>query len=728
MIEINGPRYTSLATNVVNDILNRRKDWLIDLAGRSLQVSFRTIHRTASLASLPNSSDPMLDSLNAKWMDALSKTYDTRHYLTITTQRGKNSEYLTQAADQFIQVCPEFHPKIVTNEPDEFNISPLATYLFELANGHTAPTEPLAYDLSERLVECHIEPKLEGPIRQSSDLQSKYYGTISVVEFGDDTALGAIPKLLALNVNFEILVNSLVLSPQQAHTTADYRAKQAKVRFDNPLIKEEWDQTKTEIHAGRETIAETSFLIIAEGDTEAELIKSIQLIKSTLSASSWKSIVEEVLGFRAFLSRWPGSAPSDRKRSLLTVNLVDVTPMAGAAKGNLSSPWGPSPIRYFPTAGEFTPYALTYHPTTGDDASPHDVIIAGTRSGKTVFDTFRASGAYSAHPDLRQVFFDRNKGIQVFTAYMGGQYLNPDDETMALNPFDAPDSPATRKLQERLIQAMTKTDSPEGLRVISTAVADANNTSDGVVTLEQFHSLLLPQGPVKNALEPWITNERYRAIFGGKKDAFDPSASRVTTIALDALVDDPLLAGTFAFYLLSRIQTGFVANGFPYRITVDEASTLLADPAICDLILSEIRTAAKNNGQVTTIWQDFTSLQENARGKSIIANIGTLYIWPGTAESESQCDDVGSFRFTETEKQFVMGTWKPPRSIKPVLVKREHESAFIETDLSRLGLHLRMFRGGFNVNRSFARCQKEFPSTWRQQFLDSSWPEPSQDD
>ena len=430
VIEINGPRYTSLATNVVNDILNRRKDWLIDLAGRSLQVSFRTIHRTASLASLPNSSDPMLDSLNAKWMDALSKTYDTRHYLTITTQRGKNSEYLTQAADQFIQVCPEFHPKIVTNEPDEFNISPLATYLFELANGHTAPTEPLAYDLSERLVECHIEPKLEGPIRQSSDLQSKYYGTISVVEFGDDTALGAIPKLLALNVNFEILVNSLVLSPQQAHTTADYRAKQAKVRFDNPLIKEEWDQTKTEIHAGRETIAETSFLIIAEGDTEAELIKSIQLIKSTLSASSWKSIVEEVLGFRAFLSRWPGSAPSDRKRSLLTVNLVDVTPMAGAAKGNLSSPWGPSPIRYFPTAGEFTPYALTYHPTTGDDASPHDVIIAGTRSGKTVFDTFRASGAYSAHPDLRQVFFDRNKGIQVFTAYMGGQYLNPDDETM----------------------------------------------------------------------------------------------------------------------------------------------------------------------------------------------------------------------------------------------------------------------------------------------------------
>lgn len=717
VLELNGPRYTALASSVAKDIKNRRQQWYLDISGLPLNIQYRTIHKSANIPH-PPATPGVLGELDIHWAEALSHTFDTRNYLTISTTTPGAIDHLQKAVDLFIQKCPEFNPRVLSNVENELRYSPLMSYLFELSNGVHRAARAETDDLAERLVKSHVEPEITGLIRQSTDLVSRYNAALSVVAYGEDTDRGVLSALLALNLDFEVIVTSKVLGRGRAQRSAEYRRKQAALKFANEIIEAQWAATIEEIHAGQDTLTETTMHVLPFANSAKELRQAVKEISGVLAASNWHSITEEVLALRAFLSRWPGAVVYDRPRSLSTGNAVDLTPLTGTAKGNTASLWGPSPVRYIPTAGDYAPFALTYHPTVGDDSSPHDVIIAGTRSGKTVFDTFRGAGAHTAHPDLRQVYFDRNGGMRIFTDFMGGQYLTPEDPAMQLNPFDAPDTPASRQLQERLLEAMTQLDSADALRVISTAVKD---TAAGhqTYTLSDVYHNAMPEGPVKEALAPWITNERYRSIFGGSTDSFDPSARRITTIALDAVIDDTRLAGVFAFYLLSRIQTGFVANGYPYRITVDEASTLLNDPEIAKLVASEIRTAGKNRGQITTIWQDFGSLHKNSIGDAVLSNAGSLYIWPGTAETAEQCENLGSFHFTETERQFVLGAWRPPRSIRPILLKRHEDSVFLETDLSALGKYLKIFQGGYDNIMRFKQCKQEHPNTWHSSFLDS---------
>jgi len=328
------------------------------------------------------------------------------------------------------------------------------------------------------------------------------------------------------------------------------------------------------------------------------------------------------------------------------------------------------------------------------------------------------SGAHTAHPELRQLLFDRNQGLKVYTQFLNGQYLVPDDGALTLNPFDVPDTTQSRQMQATLLSLLANMDDPQTITQIETAVKHASsNTDPRDRNLTAVYSNLIPPGPLKQALGPWITGEKYGRIFTGEADAFHPDRSRITTIALDTVIDDPRLAGILAFYFLRRIQSAYVANGFPYRITVDEASTLLADQSVADLVLSEVRTARKNKGQVSTIWQDFRSVRSNPVGEQLAVNAGTLYAWPNTAETHADCESLGIFNFTETEREFLTGNWRPPNSVRPVLLKREDESVFLETDLSALGPYLRAFIGGIETKKRYEECVKTYGEQWRPHYL-----------
>jgi len=308
--------------------------------------------------------------------------------------------------------------------------------------------------------------------------------------------------------------------------------------------------------------------------------------------------------------------------------------------------------------------------------------------------------------------------LKVYTHFLDGQYLIPESGTLTLNPFDLEDSTQNRQMQATLLSLLANKDDPQTIAMIETAVKHAaSNTDPKDRTLEAVYNNLIPTGPLKQALAPWVSGEKYGRIFTGEKDAFHPDRSRITTIALDTVIDDPRLAGILAFYFLRRIQSAYVANGYPYRITVDEASTLLTDQSVADLVLSEVRTARKNKGQVSTIWQDFRSVRANPVGEQLAVNAGTLYAWPNTAETHADCESLGIFNFTETEREFLTGNWRPPNSVRPVLLKRENESVFLETDLSALGPYLRAFIGGTETKKRYEECVTQHGEQWRPHYL-----------
>ena len=210
--------------------------------------------------------------------------------------------------------------------------------------------------------------------------------------------------------------------------------------------------------------------------------------------------------------------------------------------------------------------------------------------------------------------------------------------------------------------------------------------------------------------------ERYERIFNGEHDTFDPTSSRVTTVAFDSVADDAKLSGILCFYMMRRFQNAYVSLGRPYKFIVDEASTLLRDPAITELVMSEIRTAGKNRGAVTTIWQDVAGLWSNPHGMALARNTGSFYFWPGSAASVGELE---FFNMTETEQSFALGQWQPDGSIRPVMIKRENETIFLETSLHALGPLLAVFCGGVDRNRRLSVCKQEFGADWRREYLRS---------
>jgi type IV secretory pathway VirB4 component len=712
-----GPHYTATQESRIANMLTERREWFLAVMNTNVSVRFLTRHAPAAIPEQRRSGS-ILDDLNDKWTAALAHTYATRHSIILSVEGKDNLAGLEAASQSLEQRLQQFNPVLLTNKPDEFGFSPLASFLSELLTNTPALRAPLRDDVAKDLSTVHVEPDIDGQIATHDSALTQYSRCVTVLSLGQTVSMDVLNALASLDHEYDFMIHTRPLPKQIAHERTVYRAKQAALRLDNKLIRQEWEDTRDEIHAERETLCTTEVFVFPRASSDLALKAATAAICGALGAKGIATVVERNNAMRAYSLRWPGYETFVRARDWPASYVAELAAMPGHATGQTASVWGPRPIRYVPIAGDRSPYALTYHPTAGDDSSPHDIRIAGTSSGKTVWDCFMGSGAHSAHPELRQLLFDRNQGLKVYTHFLDGQYLIPETGTLTLNPFDLEDSPQNRQMQVTLLSLLANKDDPQTVSALETAVKHAASNMDPKDrTLEAVYTNLIPPGPLKQALAPWVSGEKYGRIFTGEVDAFHPDRSRITTIALDTVIDDPRLAGILAFYFLRRIQSAFVANGYPYRITVDEASTLLADQSVADLVLSEVRTARKNKGQVSTIWQDFRSVRANPVGEQLAVNAGTLYAWPNTAETHADCESLGIFNFTETEREFLTGNWRPPNSVRPVLLKRENESVFLETDLSALGPYLRAFIGGSETKKRYEECVTKYGQQWRPYYL-----------
>src|SRR5436190_6604052 len=205
-------------------------------------------------------------------------------------------------------------------------------------------------------------------------------------------------------------------------------------------LRADLSSAKDEVAAGRAGFGEHHRTIAVRSDSPAGVDEGVAETQAALADLGIIAVREEIAIEPAFWAQFPGNFKYIARRGLVsTGNFAGLAsghnfPL-GQAEGNH---WGEAVTLLETTAAG--PYYFNFH--QGDLGN--FTVIGPSGSGKTVVMNFLLAQARKLNP--RIIFFDKDRGAELFIRAIGGQYdrLRP-GEPSGLNPLQLPDTPANRQ-------------------------------------------------------------------------------------------------------------------------------------------------------------------------------------------------------------------------------------------------------------------------------------------
>ena len=191
---------------------------------------------------------------------------------------------------------------------------------------------------------------------------------------------------------------------------------------------------KDDVAAGRSCFGEHHMSIMVKALSLAALNEAVADIQAALTEIGAIVVREDVAMEPAFWAQFPGNFRFIARKALISSgNFAGLASChnqpVGRATGN---PWGPAVTVLESTAA--SPYYFNFH--HGDLGN--FLLIGPSGSGKTVILNFLLAQAQKFEP--RIVFFDKDRGAEIFLRALGGHYdvLRPGVMT-GFNPLQLPD-------------------------------------------------------------------------------------------------------------------------------------------------------------------------------------------------------------------------------------------------------------------------------------------------
>ena len=251
-------------------------------------------------------------------------------------------------------------------------------------------------------------------------------------------------------------------------------------------------------------------------------------------------------------------------------------------------------------------------------------VIGPSGSGKTVVLNFLLAQARRFNP--RIIFFDKDRGAELFIRAIGGQYdrLRPDAPS-GLNPLQLDDTPANRQF---LIEWMT-------LLAGGASSAELDQIRDAIETsfaqpparrrlrylVELFRGGARPEHDDLHArLRPWWGEGERAWLFDNERDLTDLAADTVG-FDMTAILDDPTCRTPAMFYFFHRVEQRL--DGSPAIIVIDEGWKALDDEIFVRRIKDWEKTIRKRNGVVGFATQSASDALESKIASAIIEQAAT---------------------------------------------------------------------------------------------------------
>jgi type IV secretion system protein VirB4 len=519
--------------------------------------------------------------------------------------------------------------------------SELLEFLSYLLNGDmrpiTLPQGDIGHHLPFRRVSFGQETFEFG---KAGALPRKFGAIISVKDYPSHTMPGMFDELYRMPFDMTVSQSFAFVERSAALNRMNLALRRLRSSEDEALsLRDELTHAKDNVAAGRAAFGEHHTTIAVHAGSLEELDSHVAEVTATLADLGIVAVREEVALEPAFWAQFPGNFKYITRRALVsTSNFAGLASLhnfaAGRAHGNH---WGDAVTLFETTAAG--PYFFSFHQKDLGNFT----IIGPSGSGKTVVLNFLLAQARKFAP--RIVFFDKDRGAELFIRAIGGQYdcLRP-GLSSGLNPLQLADTPENRQFLIDWITLLAGGADVSEIEIIKDAIeanfAQALPWRRLRFLVELFRGHARPQaGDLYARMRPWWGDGERAWLFDNEQDQTDLSSATVG-FDMTAILDDPAVRTPALLYFFHRVEQRL--DGSPAIIVVDEGWKALDDDVFVRRVKDWEKTIRKRNGIIGFATQSAQDALESRIASAIIEQSATqIFMINPKAREEEYVDGFG---------------------------------------------------------------------------------------
>jgi type IV secretion system protein VirB4 len=596
---------------------------------------------------------------------------------TAEASSGHDLRQLATARDALLATLGSYEPRLlgVYQTPQGTCSEPLE-FLSSLYNGEVRPVLLPLQDLGAYLPYRRVsfgEETIE--LGAAGAIDRSFTGIVSIKDYPGQTAPGMLDELLRLPFELTIAQSFGFVERQAALGRMNLALRRMRSAEDEAVsLRADLTNAKDDLAGGRAGFGEHHMTIAVHGDTPGAIDEGVAEVQAVLADMGIIAVREEIALEPAFWAQFPGNFKYIARRGL-----ISTSNFAGFASGHnlpqgraTGNHWGDAVTLLETTAAG--PYYFNFH--HGDLGN--FTVIGPSGSGKTVVLNFLLAQARKFAP--RIIFFDKDRGAELFLRAIGGHYdlLRPGTPS-GLNPLQIDDTPANRQFLIDWVALLAGGADIDELARIRDAI-DANFGQP--VELRRLRHLaeLFRGGHRPHAadlwarLRPWWGEGERAWLFDNELDTTDLTADTVG-FDMTQILDDPAMRSPAMLYLFHRVEERL--DGTAAIIVVDEGWKALDDEVFVRRIKDWEKTIRKRNGIVGFATQSAQDALESRIASAIIEQAATQIF---TANPKARAEDyIQGFGLTGHEFELVRTL---PDNAHCFLIKHGNESVVARLDLT----------------------------------------------
>ena len=752
-LHLQGISFETAETSELNHRHAIREAALKSIASSRYVVHHHILRRRVPVELSAQFPDPISGDLDARWQARLRerRLFVNDLFVTIARRAPKGKVGLADRLSSLIgrQASGEDRGATEAREARELDatrealMAALAPYGPRLLAGYQTPSgwcsEPL--ELLSALFNGELRPMLK-PIgepgshlpyrrisfgldaieRKGAGDDRDFSAILSLKEYPTHASPGMLDGLLRLPFEMVLTESFAFVDRQIGQERVSTSLRRFSASDDEAAsLRRGLMEARDDLSSGKSALGEHHMTVLVRADGLRALDSAAAECVSAL-ADIGAVAVREDLGLEpAFWAQFPGNEDYAARRALISTGAfagfasLHGFPI-GRAEGNH---WGQA-ITVLETTSA-TPYFLNLH--NGDLG--HFTVIGPSGSGKTVVLNFLAAQARKLNP--RTVFFDKDRGAEIFLRAIGGRYdaLKP-GRPSGFNPLRLPDTAGNRAfLRGWLAQLVALPDTPldaEEDAQIAWAVEANYDQEPGFRRLRYFRELLggtrrpVP-GDLAARLAPWCGDGEQAWLFDNAEDQLDLSEPTIGFDMTD-LLDDPRLRTPAMMYMFHRVDERL--DGTPTLILIDEGWKALDDPVFAARIRDWMKTLRKRNAAVGFCTQSARDALDSRIAAAVVEQTATQIFMPNPrARAVDYCDGFG---LSEHELDLIRAL---PAHSRCFLVKHANDSVVVRLDLSGMPDLLMVLSGReASVRRldELRAAHGDHPSAWWTALTGTAWP------